>query len=228
MRAIHFMKIDYVLTRRQMYFMPVFFVLAWVVGKGVTEGAMSLLVMCSYTFFVASIFSTAPFGYCTGKNRGFLLLLPATVKERVAGRFLYGLSFVALLGVLCAALWGVYAMMGYELPLWTVALALCELAVGILMMALEFLFFYLFGEGKENWQYLSNIVRVVPGMVMFFAINAFVGEIQDMTPAGTGVDLEAFAGKFMQAGVAAIVASLLLTAAAAAVCVKVIEKRDYA
>lgn len=31
-----------------------------------------------------------------------------------------------------------------------------------------------------------------------------------------------------EAGVAAIVASLLLTAAAAAVCVKVIEKRDYA
>ncbi len=49
-----------------------------------------------------------------------------------------------------------------------------------------------------------------------------------MTPAGMGVDLEAFAGKFMQAGVVAIVASLLLTAAAAAVCMKVIKKRDYA
>ncbi len=228
MRALHFMKIDYVLTRKQMYFMPVFFVLAWVVGRGVTEGAMSLLVTCSYTLFVASIFSTAPFGYCTGKNRGFLLLLPATVKERVAGRFLYGLSFVALLGVLCAALWGVYALMGYELPLWTVAIGLCELAVGILMMALEFLFFYVFGEGKGNWQYLSNIVRVVPGMAMFFATNGFVGEIQDMAPAGTGIDLEAFAGKFMQAGVVAIMVSLLLTAVAAAICVKVIARRDYA
>ena len=143
-------------------------------------------------------------------------------------RFLYGLSFMALLGVLCAALWGVYALMGYELPLWTAALGLCELAVGILMMALEFLFFYLFGEGKENWQHLSNIVRVAPGMAMFFAMSYLVGEIQDMTPAGMGVDLEAFAGKFMQAGVVAIVASLLLTAAAAAVCMKVIKKRDYA
>ena len=228
MRAIHFMKIDYVLTRKQMYFIPVFFVLACAVGRGVTESALSLLVTCSYMFFVASIFSTAPFGYCVGKNRGFLLMLPATVKERVAGRFLYGLSFMALLGVLCAALWGVYALMGYELPLWTAAFGLCELAVGILMMALEFLFFYLFGEGKENWQHLSNIVRVAPGMAMFFAMSYLVGEIQDMTPAGMGVDLEAFAGKFMQAGVVAIVASLLLTAAAAAVCMKVIMKRDYA
>ena len=100
MRAIHFMKIDYVLTRKQMYFIPVFFVLACAVGRGVTESALSLLVTCSYMFFVASIFSTAPFGYCVGKNRGFLLLLPATVKERVAGRFLYGLSFMALRGVL--------------------------------------------------------------------------------------------------------------------------------
>lgn len=231
MRAIHFMKIDYVLTRKQMHFMPVFFVLAWVVGRGVTEGAMSLLVTCSYTLFVASIFSTAPFGYCAGKNRGFLLLLPATVKERVAGRFLYGLSFVALLGVLCAALWGVYALMGYELPLWTVAIGLCELAVGILMMALEFLFFYLFGEGKENWQYLSNIVRVAPGMAMFFGMSYFVGEIDDIqsvTGAGMGNAPEVFAGNLMQAGVAAIAVALLLTAVAAAVCVKVIEKRDYA
>ena len=228
MRAIHFMKIDYVLTRKQMYFIPVFFVLACAVGRGVTESALSLLVTCSYMFFVASIFSTAPFGYCVGKNRGFLLMLPATVKERVAGRFLYGLSFMALLGVLCAALWGVYALMGYELPLWTVALGLCELAVGILMMALEILFFYVFGEGKGNWQYLNNIVRVVPGMAMFFGMSSFVGEIQDMTPAGMGIDLEAFAGKFMQAGVVAIMVSLLLTAVAAAICVKVIERRDYA
>lgn len=231
MRALYFMKIDYMLTRKQMYFMPALLVLAWVVGTGVSKGAMSLLVTCSYVAFVASIFSTAPFGYCVGKNRGFLLLLPATVKERVAGRFLYGLSYVGLLGVLCGILWGVYAMLGYELPLWTVALGLCELAVGILLMALEFLFFYLFGEGKENWQHLSNIVRIVPGMAMFFGMSHFVEEIdgiQGTTAVSMGIDLKVFAGKFMQVGVIAILAALLLTAVAAAVCVKVIENRDYA
>lgn len=231
MRALHFMKIDYMLTRKQMYFMPAFLVLAWVVGTGVSKGAMSLLVTCSYVAFVASIFSTAPFGYCVGKNRGFLLLLPATVKERVAGRFLYGLSYVGLLGVFCGILWGVYAMMGYELPLWTVAIGLCELAVGILIMALEFLFFYLFGEGKENWQQLSNIVRIAPGMAMFFCMTYFVEkneEIQSATVGGMGIDPEALSGKFMQVGVIAILAALLLTAVAAAVCARVIEKRDYA
>ena len=41
------------------------------------------------------------------------------------------------------------------------------------MMALEFLFFYLFGEGKENWQHLSNIVRVAPGMADFSIYRIF-------------------------------------------------------
>ena len=44
MRALHFMKIDYMLIRKQMYFMPAILVLAWVVGTGVSKGAMSLLV----------------------------------------------------------------------------------------------------------------------------------------------------------------------------------------
>lgn len=228
MRALHFMKIDYILTRKQLYIVPVFFILALVTSSGFGKGGTSLMVAFSYMLFVASIFTTAPFGYCVGKNRGFLLLLPATVKDRVVGRFLYGLSFVALLSLLCGVLAGVYVLMGEEVPLWLWGISLCEMAAGIVLMVLEFLFFYLFGEGKENWQYLSNIVRVAPGMAMFFAVSAFIGEIQDAAASGTGMELESMTGKFMQAGVAAVVVSLLLTAVAAAVCVRAVEKRDYA
>lgn len=66
---------------------------------------------------------------------------------------------------------------------------------------------------------------------MFFGMSYFVGEIDDIqsvTGAGMGNGPEVFAGNLMQAGVAAIAVALLLTAVAAAVCVKVIEKRDYA
>lgn len=228
MRALYFMKIDYILTRKQMYIVPVFFLLALVTGRGIGSGEISLLVACSYMLFVASIFSTAPFGYCGGKNKGFLLLLPATVKDRVAGRFLYGLSFVTLLALFCGVFVGIYRMMGLEIPLWTLAVGLCELAIGIVIMALEFLFFYLFGEGKENWQYLNNIVRVAPGMAMFFAANYFIGGVQDAAGSGGGLELEAMTGELMQAGALAMAAALLLTAVAAVVCVKVIGKRDYA
>ena len=228
MRALHFMKVDYILTRKQLYIVPLFFVLSLFIGKGMGAPEVSLMVACSYMLFVATIFSTTPFAYCGGKNRGFLLLFPATVRDRVAGRFLYGLSFVAMLALLCVMLVVVYGMTGVKLPLWALAFGLWELAIGIMIMALELLFFYLFGEGKENWQYLSNIIRTAPGMAMFFAANYLIGKAEDASAGGAGIELEGLSGKFMQAGMIAVVAALLLTTVAAAVCVKVIEKRDYA
>lgn len=228
MRALHFMKVDYILTRKQMYIVPAFFLLALVTGRSLDEGGMSLLVACSYMLFVASLFATSPFAYCAGKNREFLLLFPATVKDRVAGRFLYSLSFVAMLGLLCGVLAGAYKLLGMEIPSWTLGVGLCELAAGILITALELLFFYVFGEGKENWQYLNNIVRTAPGMAMFFGASHLVGKMQDTAGSGAGMDMESMAGELVGAGVLALSAALLLTVIVAAVCVKVIEKRDYA
>lgn len=227
MRALHFMKIDYILTRKQIFMLPLLFMLALAVGIKVSEEEMALLIACSYMIFISSVFSTTVFAYCGGKNRGFLLLLPAAVKDRVAGRFLYGLSHIALLGVLCGVLMGVYRMMGFEVTGWESAAVLWELAAGIVIMTLEYLFFYLFGEGKENWQFLSNIVRVVPGMAMFFAMCHLLAELEDSAP-GTVIALDTMSVKLMQAGVIAVALSLILMAAAAAVCVKAIEKRDYA
>ena len=89
MRAIHFMMIDYIKVKQQVYFMPLFLVIALLMwGQG-----YSILVPFSYMMFVAIIFSTAPFGACKKGDAGFLVLLPSTVMHRVMGRFLYGLSF---------------------------------------------------------------------------------------------------------------------------------------
>lgn len=228
MRALYYTKIDYMLTRKQMRILPFFFLLALLMGRSTGVGELNLLVASSYVVFIASIFATAPFSYSGGKNRGFLLLFPATVTDRVAGRFLYGLSFVGMLGLFCAALLGICKMTGMEVSRWTIAAGLCELAIGIVLVTLQNLFFYLFGEGKDNWQYLNNIVRTAPGMAMFFATSALVGEVQDAAAASTLPDLETLSGKMMQAGVVSVAAALLLTVIAAVVCAKVIGKRDYA
>lgn len=222
------MKIDYILTRKQITAVPVFFILAMVLSMSISENEISLLIVCSYMMLVASIFTTAPFGYCDGKNRGFLLLLPATVKDRVVGRFLYGLSYIVLLGLVCSVLIGGYRLLGLEVTGWMPAAVLCELAVGTVIVSLELLFFYLFGEGKGNWQYLSNFMRVAPGMVMFFVICYLSDKIDDAAGLGMETDPDLMASRLMLAGVIAVVLSLVLTAVAAAVCVKVIEKRDYA
>jgi len=228
MRVLHFTKIDYILTRKQMYIVPLFFILAAIVGRGMESGDLSILIACTYMMFVASVFSTSPFGYCVGKNKGFLLLLPATVRERVAGRFLYGLSFIGMLALLCGILAGVYRLLGFEFSVLVLPVFLLELAIGIAITSVEFLIFYLFGEGKENWQYLIGIVRVAPGMALFFIGSYFIGKLPDMEALGLGMDLEALAGRLIRIGVAALAAALLLTVVLAEICVKAVEGRDNA
>ena len=101
MKVISYMKIDYMLTRQQLRIMLPIAIVAVLVGKGMD--GMGVMVSCCYMLFVATLFSTAPFGACHRKNTGFLLMLPGTVTERVTGRFLYGLSYIVMTVIICLA-----------------------------------------------------------------------------------------------------------------------------
>ncbi|MDE7428410.1 MAG: ABC-2 transporter permease [Lachnospiraceae bacterium] len=224
MRAIQYMKVDYMLTKQQQRILPFFAIVALLAGRAM--GDVWTLFTCSYLIFIGPIFSTAPFGSCQRKNTGFLLMLPATVTERVVGRFLYGLSFIAMTALCCAACMGVFSLFGYEITAVTVGLLLCNLALGLFIVALEYLISYIFGEGKSNWQYLSNLVRVVPGMGMFFLFMFIMGRMDEETYVA---DRMAFLSQgVISVGVLGLALSFLFMAVAIAVSVKVIEKRDYA
>ena len=224
MRAIQYMKVDYMLTKQQQRILPVFAIVAVLAGRAM--GDVWTMFTCSYLIFIGTIFSTAPFGSCHRKNTGFLLMLPATVTERVVGRFLYGLSFIAMTALFCLACMGVFFLFGYEITAVAVGLLLCNLALGLFIVALEYLISYLFGEGKSNWQYLSNIVRVAPGMGMFFLFMFIIGRMDEETYVA---DRMAFLSQsVISVGVLGLVLSFLFMAATIVVSVKVIEKRDYA
>lgn len=187
---------------------------------------MGVMVSCCYMLFVATLFSTAPFGACHRKNAGFLLMLPGTVTERVTGRFLYGLSYIVMTVIICLAGMGVYGLLGHEITRLSVGLFLCNVALSIVIVALEYLISYLFGEGKNNWQYLGNIVRIAPGMGMFFLFMFILRKADEEAYA---MDRLVFlTEKIMSAGLVALAAALLIMALAVFICVKVIEKRDYA
>ncbi|MBD5492200.1 MAG: hypothetical protein HDR16_08825 [Lachnospiraceae bacterium] len=222
MRAVHFMKIDYAIVRQQVYFLPIFYGIAMIMGIM----QKSVLITCSYMLFIAVVFATSPFGPCAKKEVGFLVLLPSTVKDRVAGRFLYGLSYIAMTFVVSGFFMVVYDLLGYPIASWMVAFCLLNLAIGIFLMTLEFLFLYLFGAGKFNGQYLAGIVRTLPGMVMFFLATYCLGKIEEVT-AVDGNELAKIGGKLLGAGVGAVAATLVILCAAMVLCVKVIEKRDY-
>ncbi|MBD5507327.1 MAG: hypothetical protein HDR05_04575 [Lachnospiraceae bacterium] len=224
MRAIQYMKVDYILTKQQQRILPIFAILAVFVGRAV--GDMWTVVTCSYLIFMGTIFSTTPFGICHRKNTGFLLMLPATVAERVIGRFLYGLCFIVMTALFCVVCMGVLSLFGYEITAVTVGLMLCNLALGLFIVALEYLISYLFGEGKSNWQYLGNIVRVAPGMGMFFLFMFIVGRMDEETYVADR--MEFLSQRIVFIGALGLVAALLVMAAAIVVSVKVIEKRDYA
>lgn len=224
MRAIQYMKVDYILTKQQQRILPVLALVAVLVGR--TTGDVWTVVTCSYLIFIGTIFSTAPFGACHRKNTGFLLMLPATVTERVVGRFLYGLSFIVMTALFCVICMGVFSLFGCEITVVTVGLLLCNLAIGLFIVTLEYLVSYILGEGKSNWQYLGNVVRVVPGMGMFFLFMFIVGRMDE--EAYVADRMEFLSQKIVSIGVLGLVAALLVMAAAIAVSVKVIEKRDYA
>ena len=225
MRAINYMKVDYMLSKQQMrIILPVFVIVALLAGKTMGDGWM--LFFCSYLLFIATIFSTTPFGICQRKNTGFLLMLPGTVAERVIGRFLFGLSYIAMAVLFCVAVMGVFSRFGYEIDVMVVGLMLCNMALGIFIVAFEYLICYLFGEGKGNWQYLGNIVRIAPGMGMFFLSMSVLGKMEEETYV---VDrMEFLSRQILSVGALALGAALLFTVVSAVICVKVIGKRDYA
>lgn len=224
MRAINFMKIDFMLTRQQLRIMPLLAVVAVISGRAM-EGAW-MLFTCSYLLFIGTIFSTTPFGSCQRKNTGFLLMLPATVAERVIGRFLFGLSYIVMAVLFCVAAMGVFSLLGYEVDLLVVGLMLYNTALGLFIVSLEYLICYLFGEGKGNWQYLGNVVRIAPGMAMFFLSMFVVGKIDE--EAYVSARLEFLTQRIVSAGTAALLAAFLFMALSVVVCVKAIERRDYA
>jgi len=224
MRAVHYMKIDYMLTKQQMRIMPLLALVGVLVARGM-EG-VGALVASAYLLFMAVVFATAPFGSCHRRNTGFLLLLPATVRERVVGRFLYGLSYIGGTTLLCLGGMGVAQLLGYEITSLMLGLFLCNVAVGVFIIALEYLLFYLFAEGKDNWLYLGNIVKLVPAMAMYFLSMYVVGKMDEETYV---VDrMEFLLRGIVSTGLLALAAALLFMALAAAVSVKVIGKRDYA
>lgn len=222
MRAVHFMKIDCVISRQQIYFLPIFYGIAIIMGVM----QQSVLITCSYMLFIAVVFATSPFGPYAKKEVGFLVLLPSTVRDRVAGRFLFGLSYIAMTVLVSGLFMVVYHLLGYSIASWMVAFCLLNVAIGIFLMTLEFLFLYLFGAGKFNGQYLTGIVRTLPGMAMFFLATYCLGRVEEVSVV-EGSELAQFGRKLLGAGAGAVAAALVLLCAAMVLCVKVIEKRDY-
>ncbi len=230
MRALQFMKIDYIKTKQQAVMFPLFWLIAAIFASGaVGERPFPLITAFTYIMFVAVIFSTAPFGACTKKDAGFLVLLPSTVADRVVGRFLYAVSLLvsslAVIGIMALAC----RLAGVSIFGWTLISCPVILAVSVLTIALEFDFFYLFGENKSA-QILS-LVRMIPGMAMFFVMNSVMDNLVREKPGGIAVymaeALNMSPAKMQAAAWACVAIAAAVFIGSILLCIKVTAKRDY-
>lgn len=225
MRALYFTKIDFIKTKQQMLMAPVIMLVVGIImllggGDGSSYNVVTLFV---YMLFIAIVFSTAPFGECRRKDAGFLMLLPAGTRDRVVGRFLYGISLqmaAAVLGAICAA---GYRVLGYGSSPADLSICLIGLSVGILLMSAQYIFFYLFGENSGTQ--LLTFARVIPGMCYFMGA-VFVSNMIKEQPERAASAMGAVISLLNIISIIGVAAALIVFVAAIWLCIQMTEKRD--
>ena len=216
MKALYFAKIDYIKTRTQWYMMLSISVIVIVIMVG--------QVNFMYGVFIAIVFSTNPFGACTRKDMGFQQLLPATTFQRVAGRFLFGM-FLLLTGIgIGLAGTAVYCVLTGKAEFVSLPMCLLTFAVGVVIITVQYIFFYLVGESKGAQ--LLSLVRMLPSMCFFFVSMKVIGEIQK-NPAEACALLEKVGGNLDAIGWGGAVMALIVMMAGIVFCTRATAKKDY-
>lgn len=225
MRALKFMKIDYIKTKQQIIVMPLFLLLITAIMMSPdsdVEGINAVIPFC-YMIFMMTIFSSSPFGSCRKEETGFLQLLPATTWDRVTGRFLYGVSLIAVAIVFGLAAVGIYRILGFEVNAVDIPLCMIVLAVGILIITAEYIFFYLFGENTSV--NLIGVVRTVPGMCFFFVTTNLSKEISKDPELASRI-MQVVGKHLNMIGWISVAVSVAALIAATVLCAKVTDKKD--
>lgn len=225
MRALYFTKIDFIKTKQQMLIVPVIMLFVGLIMLfGDADGSSSNVVtLFMYTLFIAIVFSTAPFGECRRKDAGFLMLLPAGTRDRVVGRFLYGILLqvmAAVIGIICVVGYRAFGREGNAADL---SICLIGLSVGLLLMSAQYVFFYLFGENSGTQ--LLNFARVIPGMCYFMGA-LYVSNIIKEQPERVASTMKTFISRLNMISIISAAAALIALAAAISLCVKMTERKD--
>ena len=228
MRIIRFCKIDWMIIGLQRYVFLGFAALSLLVSLSNGDWMFGLL----YIGFGHMVLSTMPFYMRKPADNGFLLMLPASKKERVLGRFLYGISmYLALLLTAVITVAILMAQKKGSLKIFLMILA-AETAAVFLVMAVQYTFMYAFGE--MNSQQLMGIIRIVPGMVFLFGGSYILQILQEIMRGKREsyqflINALSWISEHMPlCSFLAVVLGMLLLLVGIGISVKIVEKRDFA
>ena len=224
MKALYYTKIDHMRAKQQLLLFPVGLAVMIAIMLFEHIDGYNTTTLFIYELFFAIVSCTAPFGTCRREDAGFLLLLPATTRDRIVGRFLYGISLMLIAAVLGGiAMIGNMAL-GHRYSPIELAICLIGFSAGILIMTAEYVFLYLFGE-LQGPQVL-NFVRVIPGMCYFFVGINLTGRLA-AHPEQAADAIMFITSHLETIGIVCIAAALIVLVAAITLCAKVTEKKDY-
>lgn len=180
MRSLKFMKVDYMRTRRQVMMMLLIIVIALVFAHGKQDGGY--LAGMLYLVFIGNVFCNALFGSYSTQGTGFLLLLPGDIKHRICGRFLFGISYISITGMIYLVLCMITGIR-QVLSVQGIFLCMVLLFAGIIINDLEFTAFYLVGETKG--QMTLSLLRVLPPLCFYFISFSLINHMTEVEEAGS-------------------------------------------
>lgn len=150
----------------------------------------------------------------------FTQILPATVSQRVFGRFFYGaLSLMGTTAVGVGLSWLDEVLTGGGMKAQFLWIAVLLLGISIILLSLEFVVFYIFQIKNAT---VMSLVRMVPAFAFFYGILALPHDVTKGLPDILRYLTEHFAAVSLIT-LAAGFAVLMVCAAAACV----FEKRKY-
>lgn len=162
MNAIKFFKIDFARIKIQYVYILAFSIFAFILTLEFTSPYYGLL----YLVFGSIIFSTVPFTQDQMAETGFINILPGTIEERVAGRFLIAVSMVVYSTILGTAVMVAYTIMKEDTIAYAFDFIVGSCGLGILVCSLQYILFYALGRVKS--MQAMSIVRMLPGFIVFF------------------------------------------------------------
>ena len=225
MRSLKFAKVEYMTTRKQIKLMLFIIAIALVFAHGKNDG--SYLAGMLYLVFIGNVFCNALFASYSTQGAGFVLLLPGDIKHRICGRFLFGISYISVTGMIYLLLCVVTGIR-QVLSVQGIFLCLVLLFTGLIINDLEYTAFYIVGETKG--QMTLSLLRVLPPLCFYFISFSLINHMTDVEEAGSMALRVLYWIHDNMAFCAAFLFGLLVvvTSACIRLCTVVTAKRDLA
>lgn len=176
-RSIQFTKLDYRVMKTQNKTLALFVVLALILSVTSTPGFAGI-----YMLFVMMILATTPFSMDYYYQNGFVALLPAKVRNRVSGRYLFGISYLLIGLILGETITAASSIVSNEkLSAFFLIYPVVLFFIAAIFLAMQYTLLYALGKEKQSYM---KFITMVPGFIIFFAGSAVGEKIEKINMTG--------------------------------------------